>query len=229
MPRSLACPFFKTWNHHMAYVLGYWFADGNMYFQSGAGGYFVSIGSKDVEHLQYMQEVIGAGTLRQKTRSEVYELVICRKAVFDDLLQLGGRVRKSLTLTWPSVPSEFLTDFIRGYIDGDGSLDWKETQPRITAVGSENFLMGMASAIEMTAGIATPTYHHHGRFGRIGRIFWYGLHAKCLAIWLYDNNQEPCLARKKAIATDFIAWNPQIVRQSRITLKMRELFKEYLS
>ena len=33
----------------MAYVLGYWFADGNMYFQSSTGGYFVSIGSKDVE------------------------------------------------------------------------------------------------------------------------------------------------------------------------------------
>jgi hypothetical protein len=30
----------------MAYVLGYWFADGNMYFQKGAGRYFVSIEGK---------------------------------------------------------------------------------------------------------------------------------------------------------------------------------------
>jgi hypothetical protein len=88
--------------------------------------------------------------------------------------------------------------------------------------------MGMAGVIEMTAGIATPTYHHHGRFGRIGRIFWYGLHAKSLAIWLYGNKQELYLARKKAIATDFVAWQPQIVHQSRITLKMRALFGEYL-
>jgi hypothetical protein len=33
MARSLPCPFFKTWSHDMAYVLGYWFADGNMYTQ----------------------------------------------------------------------------------------------------------------------------------------------------------------------------------------------------
>jgi hypothetical protein len=107
-------------------------------------------------------------------------------------------------------------------------LDFKETQPRITAVGSKNFLMGMACAIETMTGIAMPTYHHHGRFGRIGRIFWYGIHAKCLAIWLYGNSQGLCLARKKAIVADFIAWEPQIVRQGRITLKMRELFSENL-
>lgn len=46
MPRSFPCPFFKTWNRDMAYVLGYWFADGNMYFQKGAGRYFVSIEGK---------------------------------------------------------------------------------------------------------------------------------------------------------------------------------------
>jgi hypothetical protein len=124
MARSLPCPFFKTWRHDMAYVLGYWFADGNMYFQSGAGGYFVSIGSKDVTHLQNVREVIGAGTLTRITDSDVFKLVICRKEMYDDLLRLGGTERKSLTLTWPDVPDEFLADFIRGYIDGDGSLTW---------------------------------------------------------------------------------------------------------
>jgi hypothetical protein len=44
----------------MAYVLGYWFADGNMYFQEGSGGYFVSIGSKDIEHLQRIGDLIEA-------------------------------------------------------------------------------------------------------------------------------------------------------------------------
>jgi hypothetical protein len=228
MTRAIPCPFFKTWSPNMAYVLGYWFADGNMYFQKGAGGYFVSIGSKDSDHLQRICDAIGVGTLKRKTRSDVHELVICRKEMFNDLLRLGGTTRKSLTVTWPHVPSEFLVDFIRGYIDGDGSLDWKEQQPRITAVGSQNFLMGMAGAIERAAGLAIPTYHLHGRLGRIGRIFWYGLHAKCLAIWLYYNDQNLYLARKRVLADAFVAWEPQIVRQSRITPKMREVFEKYL-
>ncbi len=84
----------------MAYVLGYWFADGNMYYQSGAGGYFVSIGSKDVAHLDALRLVIGAGTLTRITGSDVFKLVICRKEMFDDLLLLGGTERKSLTLAF---------------------------------------------------------------------------------------------------------------------------------
>jgi hypothetical protein len=37
MVRSLGCSFFKSWNHEMAYILGDWFADGNIYTQkSGA-------------------------------------------------------------------------------------------------------------------------------------------------------------------------------------------------
>src|SRR5215216_1891924 len=158
MTRAIPCPFFKTWSPSMAYVLGYWFADGNMYFQHGAGGYFVSIGSKDNDHLQHIRDTIGVGTLKRKGRSDVHELVICRKEMFDDLLQLGGTTRKSLTVTWPYVPNEFLADLTCGYIDGDGSLDWKENQPRITAVGSRSFLMGMASAIEQATGLTVPTY-----------------------------------------------------------------------
>jgi len=228
MPRSLPCPFFKTWTPDMAYVLGYWFADGNMYFQEGSGGYFVSIGSKDVAHLEAIHGIIGAGSLRQKARSDVYELVICRKEVFDDLLHLGGTERKSLTLSWPFVPDELLADFVRGYIDGDGSLDWKETQPRITALGSKSFLPGMAEAMKMATGIAVPLCHRHGALGRIGRMFWYGLHAKCLAIWLYHNNQGLCLERKRAIAYDFIGWEPKILHKHRVTPKMWDLFGAYL-
>jgi hypothetical protein len=43
----------------MAYVLGYWFADVNMYTQKSCRSYVVSIGSKDVD-----LELHGCGKVR---------------------------------------------------------------------------------------------------------------------------------------------------------------------
>ena len=69
MVRSLGCSFFKSWNHEMAYILGYWFADGIMCTQKSCGSYIVSIGSKDVEHLESLRNLIGIGKVTRITGS----------------------------------------------------------------------------------------------------------------------------------------------------------------
>jgi hypothetical protein len=215
----------------MAYVLGYWFADGNMYYQSGAGGYFVSIGSKDVAHLDALRLIIGAGALTGITGSEIFKLVICRKEMYDDLLRLGGTERKSLTLAWPEVPDEFLADFVRGYIDGDGSLTWHKTgnsiHPLISAVGTNGFLLGMNSAIQAATGIPMPACHLD-KGSNTWAVKWYGVRAKCLAIWLYHDHSGPCLARKFTLAIAFVEWKPKIFDPTTTTPKMWKLFGKYL-
>jgi intein/homing endonuclease len=40
----------------------------------------------------------------------------------DDLAGLGVKPRKSLNIRFPTVPDDFLKDFIRGVFDGDGSV-----------------------------------------------------------------------------------------------------------
>lgn len=102
MPRALACPFFGSWRPDSAYVFGYWLADGNMYRQESAGSYVVSLGSKDLAHLQVLRALIGAGKLTRIAGSAVFKLVICRKQAFEDLGRLGGVERKSLVLRWPA-------------------------------------------------------------------------------------------------------------------------------
>jgi len=231
MPRSLPCPFFKTWSPEMGYVLGYWFADGNMYFQKGAGGYFVSIGSKDVTHLAILRETIGAGRLARITGSDVYKLVICRKEMYDDLLRLGGTERKSLALRWPAVPSEFLPHLVRGYVDGDGSLTWNRpnnsVMPMITVAGAHAFLTEMGTEIYAATGIPAPTCHRSRR-KHVSSIAWFGMAAKCLAVWLYHHNAGIALARKLSIAEQFLMWQPQRFFPHRLTPKMRDLFAGYL-
>jgi len=216
----------------MAYVLGYWFADGNMYTQKSCGSYVVSIGSKDVEHLAALRGVIGVGKLTRITGSDVFKLVICRKELYADLLRLGGTERKSLTLRWPEVPGAFLGDVVRGYVDGDGSLMWNKPNnsmlPAINIAGTSEFLTGMAAAIQQATGIPIPTCHRHHSGPHLWRITWFGTYAKCLAIWLYHINSGLCLARKKAIADSFLQWQPQIFHRARMTPAMWAMFGEYL-
>lgn len=217
--------FFAYWTADMAYVLGYWFADGNMYTQASAGSYVVSISSKDESHLSKLRSVIGVGRVSQMTGSDVFKLVICRKEVYDDLLRLGGTERKSLTLTWKEPPAEYLAHFVRGYVDGDGSLGWNEsrlsTQPMIEIAGTSAFLRGLAEAVFTHTGIPAPRIHVAQR---VHVVRWYGVAAKCLAIWLYDRHPGLMLDRKAQRASEFRSWTPRVLRRRRITPRMRQVF-----
>jgi hypothetical protein len=204
--------FFKTWTPASAYVLGYWFADGNMYYQAATQSWTVSIASKDVAHLEQLREVIGAGTLTRKGHSQVFNLALCSREMYTDLLRLGGCERKSLTLTWPDgvIPDDMLAHFVRGYVDGDGSLTWKPHRlplPLLNAKGSRAFLMGMAEAVATLTGIPAPTCMPNGVGSRIWRVAWMGVYAKCLVLWLYAD-AELALERKAVRAREFFAWEP---------------------
>lgn len=221
--------FFDTWGPTMAYVLGYWFADGNMYSQPSCGGYTVSIGSKDREHLEIMRMAIGLGRISVITGSDVYKLVICRKAMHESLARLGGSERKSLTLTWPYVPDEHLPHLVRGYTDGDGCLTWhrsgRSIQPLIQIVGTSAFLNGLAQAVHEQTDISIPVCHFTSR---VHTIKWYGLHAKCLAIWLYQQHPGLALERKAILAKEFAHWQPKVFRKGRVTERMWKMFGDHL-
>jgi hypothetical protein len=159
-----------------------------------------------VEHLEALRNVIGLGKLTRITRLDVFKLVICRKEMYDDLLRLGRTEGKLLTLTWPEVPDAFLADFVRGYVDGDGCLTWNRPNnsimPMVTAAGASAFLIGMSAAICKATGIPAPNCHQ-SKVKQVSSIAWFGVSAKCLAVWLYQPDSGIALARKLAIAENF--------------------------
>src|SRR6266496_4172248 len=152
--------FFKTWTPEMAYVLGYWWADGHIL--KTAAGKRVGFTSKDGSHLEQIAQVIGVGRVAPIIvgKQTYYQLMLKRSDMFDDLINLGGAPRKSLTTTWPAIPSDWLQPFVRGFIDGDGCLYWQKPNanrfPYIPAIGTEAFLKGMTLAIEQVTGIPAP-------------------------------------------------------------------------
>jgi len=136
--------FFKTWTHEMAYVLGFFAADGYITVNK-RGGHFWCIQICDKELLEQIKKCVGSEhkisiRTRKGNESDIFRLQIGSKEMCNDLRKLGMRERKTKSLSVPSVPDEYFSDFVRGYFDGDGSV-WvgqihKERKTKSVAIRS---------------------------------------------------------------------------------------------
>jgi hypothetical protein len=189
----------------------------------------VRIASNDLNHLHQLAEAVGEtyDLRRVAPQSNTYVLAWCSKMMYQDLEQLGGTPRKSLTIGFPPVPALLLAHFVRGVIDGDGTLVWNGSRPVIQLYsGSPNFLRILGAAVADATGIPSPEV-------ATNRDNWYikwsTIRAKCLAIWLYHEYQGLALERKAAIARQFIDWQPKKrPNQGTITEAMQMRFAAYL-
>ncbi len=231
MPRvARSVDFFRVWSAEMAYVLGYWWADGCMYINPSTNGHLVEIASIDSEHLLHVGNVIGGNFSyrRVSKQSECYNITFCSKQMYQDLALLGATPRKSRTIRFPIIPATHVPHFIRGVVDGDGTLAWNGDRPIIQIYsGSPDFLDGLASAVEYATGIPAPQ-RQTNRDNWV--LKWSTTRAKCLACWLYEMNSGLALPRKAAIAQDILAWQPKKrPEKGTITDTMRLHFPDYLA
>lgn len=161
--------------------------------------------------------------------------MIGSQTIWYDIQSLGGTPAKSLTAAWLYPPTHFLADFVRGYIDGDGTIQWglrgQSRVPDITVYGTCDFLTGMASAVEGATGIPAPICRKYNRtYGdKVAFVRWSGLPSKVLAVWLY-HDCNLYMERKQATALSFLNWMPKRFgfKRHTVTPRMRELFGAYL-
>jgi len=118
--------FFKTWTPNMAYILGFFAADGYM-TKNKRGAHFWDIGITDKDLLFSIKRVIQAehkisACPRKGNEKTLYRLQIGSKEMFNDLLNLGFTQGKTKSLAVPEVPAVYFRDFLRGYFDGDGCV-----------------------------------------------------------------------------------------------------------
>ncbi len=146
----------------MAYVLGFFSADGNMN-KNKRGGQFWSIEVTDGDLLEKIKYVMGSEhkisvrIQKKKTHKPLYRLQIGSFEMCDDLRLLGFTNNKTKSLSIPSVPQKYVSDFVRGYFDGDGNV-WcgevhKERKTRtyvlstVFTSGSKKFLLQLQSVL----------------------------------------------------------------------------------
>lgn len=129
--------FEKIDTEEKAYYLGLIAADGNVsknlnQFEIGLSG------EEELQLLKRMKESIEyTGGLYQRkrknkpTHKEAYRLSIRSKKFIKNLMEKGIFPNKSLTLKFPTfdqVPEHLIRHFIRGYVDGDGTINFKKNK-----------------------------------------------------------------------------------------------------
>jgi len=110
----------------MAYVLGFFMADGSIDVNKRGSHYF-SIQICDKKLLESIKHALGSnhkiatrkGVGNEKDR---YRLQIGSREMCDDLRALGVSEEKTYTMEVPKVPEKYIGDFVRGYFDGDGNV-----------------------------------------------------------------------------------------------------------
>jgi intein-encoded DNA endonuclease-like protein len=124
MHRTLNVNFFKKWTSEMAYVLGFFCADGSM-IKNKRAAHFIEFGITDRNLLKMIREAFGSNhkiKIRRRNGSISYRLQVGSKEMFNDLLMLGLCPRKSKRISLPKMPKEYFSHFVRGYFDGDGHV-----------------------------------------------------------------------------------------------------------
>lgn len=202
--------FFKKWTHEMAYVLGYIYADGSLDNSPRIRAKYFSINSVDEDTIRNIREVLGSGHTvvrlapTSENRKEKFLLRIGSHAMYDDLEKLGLYPNKSLTMSFPKIPQDFLSDFVRGYFDGDGCayLEMSEgiSQERIIkrlrtifTSGSRGFLEGLQEVIACKTDCVGKIYVSHRAFQLV-----YGTKESMeVFVFLYGNARRQLFLKRK--------------------------------
>lgn len=88
-----------------------------------------------------------------------YRLDITNKHISDRLVELGVVQNKSLVLEFPTWLDETMyAHFLRGYLDGDGHIEWNNTR-FITLVGTSQFCKHVKNFCEDKLGIKCSIYN----------------------------------------------------------------------
>lgn len=118
--------FFKKWTCEMAYILGFFAADGYITYKNGKGAFWC-IDISDKIHLEKIKKIIQSEhkistRYRKKFNKYTYRLQIGSVYMCNDLRKLGFLERKTKNLSIPNVPHKYFRHFVRGYFDGDGHV-----------------------------------------------------------------------------------------------------------
>ncbi|MCX6790389.1 MAG: hypothetical protein NTV60_02565 [Candidatus Kaiserbacteria bacterium] len=162
IPRAVNKDFFKKWSPEMAYVLGFFAADGYMTLNE-RGAHFWNIQITDKNIVEGIRRTIQSGhkigvRVGKGNEKLMYRLQIGSKEMCGDLLKLGFTPNKTKSLSVPHVPKKYFPHFVRGYFDGDGNV-WvgyvhKERETKLRTIRtvftscSEAFLEAMQEQLE---------------------------------------------------------------------------------
>ncbi len=185
--------FFNEWNEEMSYILGYVFADGNVSWNPEKSYHSMTItaSEKDHEHLEKIRGILSSTkplTRSEKTRS--HRLIVNSRQMCKKLMSIGVLPRKSLTVEFPEVPKSLMRHFVRGVIDGDGTVRYVDRKKSpyfeiLISSGSERFIDSLRDVISDHVGVDSTVR----KVGKSTYTLQYSCsRGKKLAEWVYHDS-----------------------------------------
>ncbi len=209
--------FFKKWSPEMAYVLGFFAADGNLTLGK-RGNHYIEFTSCDKDIIEKIRAILGSDHKVSERKSpkenqkNSFRIQIGSKILFQDLIKIGFTPNKSKRLVYPKIPNQYFRHFVRGYFDGDGHVSegiyqkWDRKIPSKLLLsgftcGTKNFLQKLKSDLKRYKIIKGGTlYYQKGyrlNFAINDSIGLYEFLYKDISNGLY-------LARKKKIFEKYL-------------------------
>lgn len=166
----------------------------------------------DIEPLEIIKRIIGysgdikLSTMRKTSKKQPYRLSISNKELVKDFVNLGIKQKKSRTIELPKIDDQNFYHFLRGVIEGDGSVVFNKyldkRRNKITNKlfvflnsGSLKFLEQIKERVNLGNNkILTLTYKTAHE--PIYRLVWSGKYAEQLCSLLYKDSENLRLERK---------------------------------
>ena len=156
-------------DENKAYIMGLLYADGCNHYDKGVLSLSVQEEDKhildEINLLLNNKKPLIFENLSSKNINfhNQYRVVLFSRHLCDVMNDYGVKPRKSLTLTFPSwLNRDLYRHFIRGYVDGDGSIYWNNETNKcsVSMVGTESFLTEVANILRDN-GIAVKMANDH--------------------------------------------------------------------
>lgn len=202
---------FKNEDELSFYLLGVLMTDGCVKSNANA----ITLRSKDKDWITIIRDLI-CPDIKIYQENNSWTFGIYSKELKQWLISKGCVPKKSLTLNFPLIPKPYLSDFIRGCIDGDGSLGIYNGISRIYLCSSSYQFIDNASKILTSLSIKNylyktnqpTTFIINDKLAKRNSDHWrleiYRHEAKKLAQLLYYSNHKLSLNRKNLLAQKII-------------------------
>lgn len=185
--------YFEKWSNNMAYILGFILADGCIVrgtYEGYSDSLKFGVQLRDIDILEKIKKELESEHAISKVKNAAHLSITSQKLV-DSLQKLKISYRKSLNEKIFPIPKQFVKDFIRGVVDGDGSIFFdKRNYPTLSVSGGKNTINFIAShfwnEFKAFSVVGRRTYSNDAK-NYLYQISYRANTAKNLILYLYEN------------------------------------------